>query len=248
MGIDDLQIRIAVVELMGYREWTEELGSDREWMIQGIQAKLYGAAQQRASKLGGFVIPIRYDYMIVLASNLNKRAHKQILDTIKRHSPVKPRMASACSETPLAAEEAASNLLSKAGEGELYFDECEGREVAVVGHIDVDDITGLTRALGAYKSYMKVVEILAYLQGYISKWGGMTQYLGGDNVLAILPPPNFHDIVEKLRDVKGLKIKTGVGVAPTFRAALMLAAEALHDIRVNNSRFRVAVRVGNPLV
>lgn len=246
MGIDDLQVRIAVVELVGYREWTEELGSDREWRIQGIQAKVYGAAQETASKLGGFVIPIRYDYMIVLASNLDKRAHRRILGSIKRYSPVKPRMASACSETPLAAEEAASNLLASLDGNDLHYDKCDGREVAVVGHIDVDDITSLTRALGAYKSYMKVVEVLAFLQGYVSKWGGITQYLGGDNVLAILPPPNFHDIVEHLRDVKGLKIKTGVGVAPTFREALTLAAEALHDIRTNNSRFRVAVRIGSP--
>ena len=248
MGIDEQAVRVAVIELVGYREWTESLGYDREWIIQRTQAELYRAAQLRASELGGFIIPIRYDYMLLLASNLSERDHRKILKTIKKYSPVEPKMASACSETPLAAEEAASNLLLQTKEGEVYYDRCSRREVAVIGHVDADDITGLTRSIGAYKAYMKVLEVLSYLRSGLSKWGAITEYLGGDNILTVLPPSDFHQALEQIKEVGELKLKIGVGVAPNFRKALILAAEALSDIRRFNSSFKVAVRIGNPPV
>jgi len=247
VGIDDQSIRITVLELIGYREWTETLGPDREWLIQRTQADLYRALQIKVSELGGFVIPIRYDYMILLASNLSEADHKKILKTAKKYSPVEPRMASTCSETPLAAEEAASNLLQETKAGDISFEKCKNREVAVVAHIDADDITGLTKTIGAYKAYIKVLEVLSYLRSKLVKWGGMAEYLGGDNILAILPPSNYHQTLEEsIKEINELKLKIGVGVAPNFRKALLLAAEALSDLRIHNHKFKIAVRVGNP--
>ncbi len=246
MGIEEQAVRIAVIELIKYREWTETLGSDREWLIQKTQADIYRATQLKASELGGFVIPIRYDYMILLASGLTEKDHKKILKVVQRYSPVEVRMASACSETPLASEEAASNLLLQTSPGEVYFDDCPQKEVAVIGHIDADDITSLTRSIGAYKAYMKVFEVLTYLRSNLSKWGAIAEYLGGDNILAVLPPSDYHQALETIKDIGDLKLKVGVGIAPNFRKALMLAAEALSDIRRYNSRFKVAVKIGNP--
>ncbi len=247
MGIDDQSVRISVLELIGYREWTETLGPDREWLIQKTQADVYRAIQLKVSELGGFVIPIRYDYMILLASNLNEKDHRKILKVVKKYSPVEPRIASSCSETPLAAEEVASNLLQETEAGEVHYEDCKNKEVSVVAHVDADDITGLTKTIGAYKAYIKVLNVLSYLRSRLIEWGGMAEYLGGDNVLMILPPNNYHQILEEsIKKVRELKLKIGVGVAPTFRKALLLAADALSDLREHDHRFKIAVRIGNP--
>jgi len=54
------------VEFVGYREWTESLGKDREWFIQLTQSKVYQVIQSYTSGYGGMALPLRYDYQIIL--------------------------------------------------------------------------------------------------------------------------------------------------------------------------------------
>ncbi|MEB3862090.1 MAG: GTP cyclohydrolase IIa [Desulfurococcales archaeon] len=225
------EVRLAVIEFVGYREWTESLGSDREWLIQIIQSEMYALAQRRAAEAGAHVLPMRYDYMMLLASNVGEDQLATILDSIKENSQVPVRMASACGPTPMEAEMRAWNLLRETSPGKLSYNRCSGDERVALAHIDIDNITAMTRKMGATRTYYIVVDLLQKIAEKAGKHGSIVQYLGGDNILAVLPPNSHRHIVEELISFNGIDLKAGVGYAPTARTALSLAAEALHEIR-----------------
>ncbi len=232
-----------MLELSGYREWTESLGPDREWRIQVTQARVYAAVQEEAAQHGGFVLPMRYDYMLILSSGMTREQLWRVLRAASKVSPVPVRMGSACSPTPLAAEQAAFSALQYAGPGKVEYEECRWREGAAVAHIDLNNVTGLTLRLGAYKAYRIVVEVAEKIAGRLVPAGGVIQYLGGDNLLAILPVDGgIYGLVREAISFSDLK--AGIGVSRTYRRALALAADALHAIRQGLVRDRVYSKVG----
>ncbi len=240
-----LATRVSVIELMGYREWTESLGADREWLIQVTQARVYAAAQEEAARHGGFVLPTRFDYMIILSSGIDKMGLSRVLAAVGEYSPVPVRMGSACSSSPLAAEEAAFNLLQEARPGGVEYEDCRGSEAAAVAHIDLNNATGLTLRIGAYKAYKIIVEIVERIGSSLAQAGAITQYLGGDNLIAVMPvdpPEAAKELASKAVSLSDLK--AGVGVSKTYRRALALAADALHSIRAGEVQDRVYVKVG----
>lgn len=224
-------VRLAVIEFVGYREWTESLGNDREWLIQIIQSEMYALAQRRAAEVGAHVLPMRYDYMLLLASNVGSNSLRGILEAIGENSQVPVRMASSCGSTPMEAEMRAWSLLRATDPGSLAYEECGGGESVALAHIDINDITSMTRKMGAIRTYYIVVDLLQKISEKAGKYGSIVQYLGGDNILAVLPPSKYNDIVEDLINFDGVELKAGVGHAPTARVALSLAADALHQIR-----------------
>ncbi|WP_062662736.1 GTP cyclohydrolase IIa [Aeropyrum camini] len=222
-------VRVAVVEQVGYREWTEELGSDREWIIQTLQSDIYAAAQKEAAKYGGFVLPIRYDIMLLISSNMSVGEHARVLDTVASLSKVRVRMASYCSVRPLDAVEKAWSALHDKGD-RLIYEPCEAEEYASIAHIDLNNVTAITRAEGPVRTYYEVMDLMAKISKVAEEIGAVTQYLGGDNILAVIPlTGSVERTVEKLLVRNDLK--AGIGIAPTARASLALAAEALHEIR-----------------
>ena len=235
------KIRVSVVELVGYREWTEKLGPDREWFIQVSQSETYARAQRVAARAGAHILPLRYDYMLVLASSIDESQHREIVEEIRDAAPVPVRASSACDRDPLAAESKAWGLLSKLGPGSVFFDECDGEEMVAIAHVDIDDIMEETRRNGAVKTYNKVIDLLHKLALRVEEWGGLAQYLGGDNVLVVLPPSNYKEVSAELLSVRP-GLKAGVGVSRKARMALQLAADALHEIRTRGGE-RIIYRV-----
>jgi len=226
--------RVAVLEQVGYREWTESLGSDREWLIQETQARLYAELQEVAARHNAFPLAARYDYMIILAPNVGEEAHAEILEVARSLSKVAVRMASSCAETPLEAEARALKLLKETDVGGLTYTSCPGSEISVIAHLDLNNITGETISRGVIRTYHRILDLTGRLSRVAERRGGVVQYLGGDNVLAILPTINYISLVEELLQEDNLK--AGVGIAKTAREALKLAARALHDIRVDRSK------------
>ncbi|MCE4615454.1 MAG: GTP cyclohydrolase IIa [Aeropyrum sp.] len=237
----DKGIRVAVVEQVGYREWTESLGDDREWMIQSLQSEVYSAAQREASKHGGFVLPIRYDIMLILSSGLSHRQHASILSTITSMARVPVRMSSSCGETPLDAVERAWKLLAESS-GNLVYEECGIEEMVAVAHIDLNDVTKLTRIVGPVIAYYEVVDIVSEITRKAQRLGVLVQYLGGDNILAVLPPrESIENIVKEL--IVRSDLKAGVGVSKKARDSLAMAAHALHEIREGIVADSIVVKV-----
>ena len=233
-------LRVAVIEQVGYREWTESLGSDREWLIQVMQSRVYRAGQEAATEVGGFLLPLRYDIMLLLASNLSKSDVRLVHDAVAKVAAVKVRTASSCASTPLEAVDRAWRLLTALPPGEIEYEPCRDSEAVAVAHIDIDGITRLTRELGPLKTYYLVLNTIYRVKGEAEKLGAIVQYLGGDNLLAVLPLSR--DPVEAAsKIVEGEGLKAGVGVAFKARESLALAAEALHKIRTGAASERILV-------
>ncbi len=239
MSNRDRCVRVAVLELVGYREWTESLGSDREWRIQAVQAGVYREGQITAARRGGFLMAQRHDILLLLASGLTPEDHQEVMDAVATLAPVPVRMASSCAATPRLAEARAWMLLQGVSGGGLRYEEGSGGEETLVAHIDIDNVTSITRSKGAVETHEIVVKLLASLAEKAPGLGAVIQYLGGDNVLAVLPPSAPPSIVDGLLEGNGFSLKAGVGRAVKARKALSLAAEALHRIRSGEANSRI---------
>ncbi len=222
-------VKAGILELIGYREWTESIGDDREWRLQKLQALLYAGVQDAAARRGGFILPLRYDYMAVVASSLDANDLGSILEAARGSAPVPVRLAVACGSTPVEALDAAWGRLGETPEGMLYYEACEEPEYVAVAHLDINNITGATRERGVVETYNTVMRVVSEMASIAASKGAVAQYLGGDNVLVILPLDGYRRIVDELVSVDDLK--AGIGVAASARRALELAARALHEIR-----------------
>ncbi len=234
-------VRLALIEQVGYREWTESIGSDREWIIQSLQARLYGELQLVVSRLGGYLFPLRHDYLLALATGLGEREHKEILDTARSVSGMPIRMASVAHDNPRDALEKAFRLLSNTRPGEYTF--VEGHDgLTVVGHVDIDNITGKTSEEGISESLLLIAKTVYEVTRESMGGNGLAQYLGGDNIVVILPDEGYEDIVERIASNPLLKVGVGVSLKP--RRAMELATKALDEIRLNRSEGRIRYLVG----
>jgi len=224
-------VKIGVLELVGYREWTEELGSDREWIIQSIQSGLYKFLQEEVSRIGGFVLPLRYDYYILILNGIEVHLMTEIMTKFANISPVPPRLAISCGKTPYDAQLRATSTLRKCGDIVCTSGCIEGEErneKIVVAHFDIDSFTKKIESSSVYDTFIEIEELCIDLGLKMRGIGGITQYLGGDNVVAFLSLDRIDDLKKMvLRD----DLKVGVGIAFTARKAMELASKALDTIR-----------------
>lgn len=227
--------RITLIKLLRYREWTEELGFDREWIIQDKQASLYLLLQGLFSKKGGFVIPMRYDYFLVLSNGIDEKTHQNILTDLEPETPYGLKMVSLVHEYPFTAQLIATRIIEDTDKKLVYL---EGREdEIVVAHIDFNDITKYTGKTSVMESYAKIMAVFTNITNFASRLGGITTYLGGDNMLAIVP----RDTLEKFLENIPSYLKVGIGISKSPRKALLNAAKALTKIRKERDRQYIIV-------
>jgi GTP cyclohydrolase IIa len=191
----NLGVRIALAELMGYREWTESLGTDREWIIQAVQAEVYSKLQREASALDAYVLPLRYDYFIIVTTGLSRKEHARLLDVARVESRIPVRMTSVCGDKPTEALGRAYSMLSKVAPGELLFGECNDG-LTVVAHVDINGISEETRRRGLVESIMIINDFISQTTQLAIRHGGIAQYLGGDNIIVLLPEEGYHDFAK----------------------------------------------------
>ncbi len=217
--------RITVVELYRYRYWTETLGSDREWIIQSKQAEIYSLLQKLFSRNNGFVIPLRYDYYIALSNGISREVHEEIYTAVSSDCPVTVRFSSVPHKYPLTAEIIATKKLAFSTSNFIFI---EGEESPIVVlHIDIDDIMRLTYETSIYETYLMTMKLYTNVIDVALRHGGIASYLGGDNIVAILPEDTYMEFIGILPEYT----KTGVGIDYSPRRALELATKALDDIR-----------------
>ncbi|MEM1873202.1 MAG: GTP cyclohydrolase IIa [Acidilobaceae archaeon] len=232
--------RVVLVELYGYREWTESLGSRREWRVQEAQTEVYKVLQRESEKLGFFALPGRFDYEILLAPNADPEALPGLLEALKAVSPTPLRASSACGETPRDSERESFKLLSETPLSSVAFRECRRPEAIAIAHIDFNNITGYTRRTSPLESLVHFTEIYARIARLAFDWGGIAAYLGGDNVLVAMSPAVVDSLTSRLLEIADLK--AGVGIAESAGEAVALATEALDDVRRHGLRERVVVK------
>lgn len=222
--------RITLVKLLRYREWTESLGPDREWRIQLLQSSIYSLLQSLFSKQNGFVIPLRYDYYIALSNGIDRDTHERILVELDSIAPHGVRIVSLTHKYPLIAQLIASRIIEHSEDKLVYRDGLEDENVIL--HIDLDDITSLTYSTSVFETYMRITSIYAEITNYATRLGGLTGYLGGDNMIVILHRDGLNDFIDTLPNY----LKVGIGISYSPRKALSLAAKALTILRRERGR------------
>ncbi len=217
--------RITLLKLLRYREWTEELGYDREWIIQSKQAKMYDLIQLLFSKKNGFAFPLRYDYFIALSNGIDEKTHYEILMEIDSVAPYGIKMVSLVHKYPAIAQLIASHVIREKPGKLVFFEGDEDNNVII--HIDFNNITSYTEMTSVFESYLKIQSLYYNISKYAFQLGGISTYLGGDNMLVILPEEKINRFLENLP----YYLKIGIGISRIPRKALSLASKALTMIR-----------------
>jgi len=213
--------KVAKVILRGYREWTESLGDDREWLIQKTQAEIDRAASIAAKEVNAFYLPTRKDVLIFILNGV--RDATPILRAVEEASPVPVRVVLGCGKTPLEA---------------IKSDEdCEGSSPIAAVHVDINSFT----SKDVYVGYLESVQLLEDLLKIGLGFGALGAYLGGDNVVLFSDPSVVEELALFVTSMYDVKV--GVGVAENARRALALAAKALRKLRENRrERLRIEGR------
>ncbi len=222
--------RLTIIKLLGYREWTESLGNDREWIIQTRQSKTYTLIQQLFSKKQGFAIPIRYDYYIALSNGIDERTHREILLEIESIAPNGVKIVSLTHKYPFTAQLLGTRILEESTEKLVFIDGEEDENIIL--HIDFDNITAMTYMTSIYETYMKIMSFYTNITYAAARLGGITTYLGGDNMIAIMNRNTLDEFISNIPSY----VKIGGGTSYYPRKALELAAKALSTIRKNRGK------------
>ena len=108
-------VQVTVLRLVGYREWTEGLGPDRERDIQLVQARLHEAIVREFFDRGAFAHPARYDYVVAVTNGLGPGDIESAVTAVSSQCPVPISSGTASRPRPLDAEVRASRLAISAG-------------------------------------------------------------------------------------------------------------------------------------
>jgi len=213
-----------LIVLQGYREWTESLGSDREWLIQLVQSRLYEVLQSLCKDFDGIAIPLRYDILLsLLPPDVDIEEFSDIVrKSLSKYSPTPITIKACCGGLP-----EVINVCSK----DLDIDtiaRCEEYEALVVAHADLNYFTETTIKDGVLNAYMGVLRYVSRILDLIGN-KALIQYLGGDNVVALTSLKYLDEVIKAMTSFKNVKVGVGISLKP--REAFMKAAQALSVLR-----------------
>jgi GTP cyclohydrolase IIa len=208
--------KIALVTLRNYKEWTESLGPRREDKIQQIQAELHGEVWRAFTSIGALPHHFRYDVMVALVNNVENRLVEKAVEKIAAKSPVDVDYCVGTGHTPYDA------YLNCGVVNNL------DNSYAVVAHLDIVNSTHTTKNKGPLYVYIEILDLLNILYNKCNKFGCMSFYLGGDNIMIYLSTPDdIYNVVAELET----SVRAGVGVAEKPFDAFVKATRALDYLR-----------------
>ena len=238
-------IQMTLIQIDNYGPWTLSLGAEREANIQVLQSELYADVQRLFSVKGGLVFYARFDNMLALTNGISVDDHRDLQEKICRRYPVTISLGIGVGETAFDAQREATETLQRYGSSQ----DKERRKILAVtkkqlrteesfvqiAHIDVNDITPtLTDTVSAYDAVLAMLNVHRALADEFQKKKSLVFFNGGDNFLAIsngLTKQEYIEILERVSNSTRLKLKGGVGKAPSAAKASKLASAALDEIR-----------------
>jgi len=246
--------RMVALQLDDYGPWTTTPAPRRETDLQALQARLFADVADFFGERDGYAFAGRYDNMIGVSTRLDCPTLERLQARVRNRYPVTLSAGIGTAATPAAALGAASELLQSAGSAQ----ESDRREVlghrtaagfdgdpghVTIAHFDVVDATGTytdttspTRADLAIRG--GVHELADYLYEHHES---VTQFVGGDNAIAVCPPLARGAVdatVDHVKRETGLELQVGVGRGPTAHAAGDDAKHALEECRSTGDRLR----------
>jgi GTP cyclohydrolase IIa len=224
-------MKVLAFALEGYREWTESLGYDREWKIQIVQNNLARTLMKVSYEVNAFPLLLRYDYFLVLVDGVTKEGMMKIFNSVKEISPVNVKACLGYGKTPILAQINASYCVNNIN-NDVYLEDYGVDENVTALHFDLNGFTEISKRDSIYKTYLYITNIYLNIAKKLEEVGGISQYLGGDNIIGFIREEDIPRIIE----IIDTKIKVGIGIGRNPRESIKLAAEALHEIRIKRDK------------
>ncbi|MES3517028.1 MAG: GTP cyclohydrolase IIa [Natronomonas sp.] len=241
MSEQSTQIQVSLAQLDDYGPWTTTPEPRRETDLQALQSRLYADFADFVGTREGYVFPGRWDNMLAVTNGIDPAEHRRYQRLVRNRYPVTVSVGVGRGETPVAAVEQASERLQTAGSAQdatrsevLSHGEVvdSGAEALTVAHFDIADATGkYTDRVDAGAAELLVRETAIELNRYVREsYGGLSSFVGGDNVIAVCPPTDperFESAIEHVAESVGVELRVGVGYGSTAARAGIDAKHAL---------------------
>ena len=237
--------QLTLVQLDNYGPWTVTPEPRREMDLQTLQSRLYADLAQFIGGRDGYVFFARADNMVAVTNGMDRDDHALLQESIANRYPVTASMGIGVDEVPAVALDQGTNGIQEAGSaqdgertqvlaGETLPD--EEPDDLQVAHFDVNDATGqYTDRLNEFDSFLEIEQGYASLMRHLrQEHGGLSFFVGGDNVIAILPElgeSEYGTTIEHVAEVANVDLKVGVGTGSRASEAGMIAKQALERCR-----------------
>lgn len=241
-----------IIKLEGYGPWTLGLGSDREYLLQILQSKMYAELQESFSNKNGLVFSNRFDEFIAVTNTIDIDDHRKIYEKFSSNSEeIGISMTVGIAETPLGSNKKAHYIKNKKEyliESNIYgVRENKSSEVKATDtkkgdnndvkilHIDINDSTAITRDLSSYETTNMIVNLYSNISNIFLKEESLAFYLGGDNFMIIaeksMTLEKVKEIVDLITASTKISLNCGIGNGKTGRKAAEMATKSLDEIR-----------------
>jgi GTP cyclohydrolase IIa len=236
-------IQLSIIRVEGYGPWTLTLGSDREAVIQMLQAQVYYEVQRLFSDRGALAFFNRFDEYFAVTNGVGASDHAAILQELARLFPkLEMSMTVGTGSTPLEASLRAyeARKTAKLLDGTLNLfgsvlpSQGNPADHVQIMHIDVDSSTKVGARLSPYEVTALVMRTYSRFSEDFLKLKALTFFLGGDNFMIIsngVSAAEAESIISKSSSEVGVKFNCGIGIGQTGRKAAEAATKALDTIR-----------------
>lgn len=237
-------MHLTIIKIDRYGPWTLTLGSDRESVLQMLQARIYFDIQRLFSEKHCIVYPNRFDEYFAITDGL---LISELVDIQRELTKLYPQlgfsMALGYGDTPSQADrrafEARKNGIQIASGGIYGNDSDENRLVnhstdIRIMHIDVNGLSKLNLEMSPYQVTSMIFSIYSRLVDKFMEKDCLTFYLGGDNFMVIasnILKEEVENILLGITKDTRVPLNCGIGKGKTGREAAMIATKALDTIR-----------------
>ncbi|MFC7175651.1 GTP cyclohydrolase IIa [Halosegnis marinus] len=242
---------MVAVQVDDYGPWTTTPRPRRETDLQALQARLFADVADFVGGRDGYAFAGRFDNMVGTATRIETDTFERLQERVRNRYPVTVSIGVGTGETPAAALDAAGSVISDAGSAQGDRRETLGDRVAegfdgapdtvTVAHFDVVDATGTyTDAVSPTRAELDIRGGVLSLAEYLhDEHGAVTQFVGGDNAIAVTPALDRAAVAaatDHVRAEVGVDLQVGVGRGPTAHAAGDEAKHALETCRETGRR------------
>jgi len=237
-------MHLTIIKIDRYGPWTLTLGSDRESVLQMLQARIYFDIQRLFSEKHCIVYPNRFDEYFAITNGL---LISELVDIQKELAKLYPQlgfsMAVGSGDTPSQADrnafEARKNGVEIASRG-IYGHDLDGNHLwnnktdIRILHIDVSGLSKLNLEMSPFQVTSMIFGIYSRLVDKFMEKDCLTFYLGGDNFMVIaskILKEEVENILLGITEDTHIPLNCGIGKGKTGREAAMIATKALDKIR-----------------
>ena len=232
-------IQLSILKINGYGPWTLTLGSDREHVLQMLQASLYKEIQKLFSEKNCLVFLNRADEFFVVSNGLTLEDHIEIQQNLEKSFDVRLSVSVGYADSPfeanLRAYEGKKNETFLSKEYAIFgFIDGKSEQKVSIMHFDVDNLTSRRKINSPYEITSIIFDLYVKMSKFFLKKDSLTFFMGGDNFMVIAndnAKNSVNDFIKLIEKEDNIILNCGIGNAKTSREAVKLATKSLDTIR-----------------